>query len=89
MFLKLSGNPLVYGTTTYPTLGLSIVVVVSSVLVMLLLWSSEALFPMVFSSCRLWPCNALFTMVFWSAAVLVLLLPAWMLLLSLLSPGCC
>ena len=89
MFLMLSDNPMVYGTTTYPALGLGIVVVVSSVLVMLLLWSHEALFPMVFSGCLLWSCKALFTMVFWSATVLVLLLSAWMLLLSLLSPSCC
>ena len=86
MFLKFSDNPLVYGITTYPTLGLGIVVVVSSLLVMLLLWSFEALFPMVFSGYLLWSCKALFTMVFWSATVLVLLLPAWMLLLSLFSP---
>ena len=85
-FWKLSDNPLVYGTITYPTLGLGIVLVVSSVLVMLLLWSCETLFPMVFSDCLLWSCKALFTMVFWSTAVLALLLPAWMLLLSLFSP---
>ena len=89
MFLKLSDNPFVYGRTTYPTLGLGMVVVVSSVLALLLLWACEALFPMVFSGCLLWSCKALFTMVFWSNTVLALLLPAWMLLLSLFSPSCC
>ena len=86
MFLKLSDNPLVPGTTTYPTLGLGIVVVVSSALVVLLLWSYEAVFPMVFSGCLLWSCKALFVMLFWSTTVPALLLLAWMLLLSLFSP---
>ena len=89
MFLKRSDSPLVYDTTTYPTLGLGNVVVVSSLLVLLLLWSCEALFPIVFSGCLLWSCKVLFTMVFWSTTVLVLLLPAWMLLLSLFPSYCC
>ena len=32
IFLKLSDSPLVYGTTTYPTVGLGVVIEVSSVL---------------------------------------------------------
>ena len=89
IFLKLSDSPLVYGTTTYPTLDLSAVLEVFPVFVVLLLLTSEALFVMVTSDSMLWSCDVWFPMVFWVVAVLVLLSPAWMLLLSLFSPSCC
>ena len=55
IFLKLSGNPLVYGTTTYPTLVLVAVLVVFAVLAVLLWWS-WALLVEVTSGSKPWSC---------------------------------
>ena len=86
IFLKLSDNPLVYGTTTYPTLILVVVLVVFAVLAVLLLWSSEVLPVEVTSGSKPWSCNVWFPLLFWVVVELVLLIPSWMLFSSLLSP---
>ena len=85
IFLKLSDNPLVYGITTYPTLVL-IAVLVFAVPAVLLLWSSEALLVEVTSGSKPWSCDAWFPLLFLVVVELVLLIPCWMLLSTLVSP---
>ena len=75
-----------YSTTTYPTLVLGAALEVFPFFVVLLLLSSMALSDMVTSGSVIWSCYLWLPMVFWVVTVLVLLLPAWMLLLSMFSP---
>ena len=56
IFCKLSDSPLVYGTTTYPTLGLGLVIEVPSVLMVQLLRACEAMFSIISSGSLLQSC---------------------------------